>query len=315
MNAKRKSMGINLFLQYLKNINLDELLQLEKDRRGIEKDKLVFVGMANIANYYWCAMKSIIHSRKNELEFFGAYLEDRIYYSYLLGLIDKLPESKEKLLDIGDDIKFSDIEKLLEEKTKEFYNTKNVATMPNAIMTSDRDGNKIMIINPNLSPEMKSLYEDLTKKEGAKIVNIEEHPIIRGEFLHEMKAEKYPTIRWNFEWEDYVIVGVPDGITNEFVYEFKTTRNEYLMKFVKPVAFAQADLYGYFFRRNRKRVQIYVTEKGEIKTWNEDINKDDVLNLLKKFKDVDNGCLPLPPKPWKCKVCEVKNECILRQNR
>jgi hypothetical protein len=37
-----------------------ELLQLEKRRRGLDESQLVFIGMANVANYYWCAMKSLL---------------------------------------------------------------------------------------------------------------------------------------------------------------------------------------------------------------------------------------------------------------
>ncbi|MEM1697318.1 MAG: hypothetical protein QXG48_01555 [Thermofilaceae archaeon] len=32
--------------------NLEKLLLLEKKRRGVGEDKLVFVGMANISSYY-----------------------------------------------------------------------------------------------------------------------------------------------------------------------------------------------------------------------------------------------------------------------
>ncbi|MEM2190258.1 MAG: hypothetical protein QW540_02340 [Archaeoglobaceae archaeon] len=37
-------------------------------------------------------------------------------------------------------------------------------------------------------------------------------------------------------------MGVPDGTTDEFVYEFKSTGSEFLLKYIKRVAFAQADL-------------------------------------------------------------------------
>lgn len=38
------------------------------------------------------------------------------------------------------------------------------------------------------------------------------------------RSESYPTFRWHFQWRKYVLVGVPDGITKRFVYEFKTAR-------------------------------------------------------------------------------------------
>ena len=85
-----------------------------------------------------------------------------------------------------------------------------------------------MLINPDLSREERIYYEKEAESKGIRIVDPEEFPMIRGEFLETTKAEQYPTIRWNFEWDDYVIVGIPDGITNNFVYEFKTTRNKFL---------------------------------------------------------------------------------------
>jgi hypothetical protein len=52
----------------------------------------------------------------------------------------------------------------------------------------------------------------------------------------------------------YVVVEVPDGITKGYVYEFKCTRRRGGLERAGSVEFVQADLYGYFFRRPRKRV-------------------------------------------------------------
>ncbi len=79
---------------------IENLFILEKTRRGINKDSLLFIGMANIAEYYWCAMKALLKSRRNELRFFQVYLEDRLRYSHELGLIDKLPKTDKDLLSI-----------------------------------------------------------------------------------------------------------------------------------------------------------------------------------------------------------------------
>jgi len=43
---------------------LDELMRLEKQRLGFEETRLVFVGMANIAEYRWCPAKAILMSRR-----------------------------------------------------------------------------------------------------------------------------------------------------------------------------------------------------------------------------------------------------------
>lgn len=85
-------------------LSSERALLLEKERRGIERDKLLFVGVANVASYRWCAVKSLPASKRAEPPFFAAYLEDRIKYSLELGYVDSVPTSKKKLLDIGDEI-------------------------------------------------------------------------------------------------------------------------------------------------------------------------------------------------------------------
>ncbi|MDK2790975.1 MAG: CRISPR-associated exonuclease Cas4 [Methanothermococcus sp.] len=278
------------FKDYLSHVDFESLLNIEKDRRGVEKDRLVFIGIANVAYYRWCAMKSVLKSRVRELGNFKAYVENRIYYSYILGLIDDIPKNEEKLLDIGDEIRFRDIDKLFKEKTEQFVNIED-------LITSNEE-------KTNNSIENYMLYEAMELSK--------EYPNILGEYLHEKIAKKYLTFRWNFKWKDYALIGMPDGITNDFIYEFKTTRNEYLKRHIRPVAFIQADLYGYFFKRNNKKVQIFVLNQNETETYKNNVDKNDALNILKKFKSIDNGDTPPHPKSWKCKSCEFK--CVLNQN-
>ncbi|MCD6411263.1 MAG: hypothetical protein J7L20_02385, partial [Thermoplasmata archaeon] len=219
---------INLSLK-----TLEKLLALEKERRGIKTNELLFIGMADTAKYNWCAMQSVLINREMELAFFGAYLSDRINYSLELGLIDIIPEEKEKLLDIGDEITLDDIEKLLSERAEK-----------------RRDIEVIDIVHIPPSIEKKPI-EDLSPIEvdmllGGKISKqtIEKlPPTAAGMLLHMRKGEDYPSIHWNFPWKDYIVVGIPDGITDTFVYEFKTSGKYGFLRFVRPVAFAQADLY------------------------------------------------------------------------
>lgn len=109
---------------------------------------------------------------------------------------------------------------------------------------------------------------------------------MRGAICEEFLAERYPTIRWNFEWENYVIVGVPDGITEDFVYEFKTTGSEFLLSYMERSALVQGDLYGFFFRRQNKRVQIYVVSQAETYTWHEKVDTNAAISLLKTLRDL-----------------------------
>jgi len=291
---------------------LKKLLLLEKKKRGVDKAKLVFLGMADIANYYWCAMKSLLKSKEMELAFFSRYLHDRILYSFHLGFINALPKKKGMLLQIGKEITYSDVEKLLKEREKR---NQNIDISFISTTTTDKNGNKVMVINPDLHQEGRIYYEMQAKSEGIRIANPEEFPYIRGEFLETTKAEQYPTIRWNFDWNDYVVVGMPDGITDSFVYEFKTTRNKFLMYYIRRVALAQADLYGYFFGRDTKRVQIHIVEEGVTKTWEEGINVNYALETLEKFKALDEGSDALPPKKCKYKICEFKERCGLKKEK
>ncbi len=252
------------------------LLALEKQHRGIETSGLVFVGMHNVAQHWWCTQYAVLKSRAKEIGFFATYLLDRIVYAHQLGLTYELPRRQEALLNIGGDLTWNDVEKLLKKKA--------------------------------LEPNKRKADQERAAR-LALMIELEPDPSQRGELDQALHAEKYPTIRWNFRWERYSVVGVPDGITEEFVYEYKTTRNRYMLKFVKPVALAQADLYGYFFKRPRKRVQIHINEEDQIETYEEPIDIDRAVKTLAAFARVDEGKPARPPAPWKCRRCEFRVEC------
>ena len=87
------------------------------------------------------------------------------------------------------------------------------------------------------------------------------------------------------------------------------------MYFVKPVAYTQADLYGYFFKRGKKRVQIYIVDEKITKTWENQVDRNRVLEVFRNFKKVDEGWTPPLPKTWKCKSCKFKDACKLYNGR
>jgi hypothetical protein len=149
--------------------------------------------------------------------------------------------------------------------------------------------------------------------EGIEVIDLEKDPKRRGELFQTSRAEKYPTIRWHFPWGPYSVGGVPDGLTEAFAYEYKTTRNRYLLTFMKPVAFAQADLYGHFFRRPRKRVQILVVEENVPETYEEAVDAARVEQTLAAFARVDAGEPARPPRPWKCRACDFRATCPISQ--
>lgn len=300
---------------------LKRLLTLEKRRRGCAANELIFVGMHNVAQHWWCTQQAVLKSRVNEAMFFAVYLHDRITYASRLGLIDKLPRRNESLLDIGREIAFADVEKLRrKDEQKAAKNAKadkaaGIEVHWSAVDTVDQERKPVRFINPVQPEELKRDSELEAVARGLRVGDIEEQPLLRGKFFERSHAERYPTVRWNFPWRTYVVVGVPDGLTDEFVYEYKTTRTRWLLNFAKPVAFAQADLYGYFFRRQKKRVQFEIVAEGKTDTYEEPVDRDRAEETLAAFAWVDGGEPAHFPKPWKCRNCDFRLTCPITQAR
>ena len=249
-------LNIEAELNQLSEKQLDKLLLAEKDRRNIPHDQLLFIGMADIADYCWCPTRSVITTLDMETSMFWSYLFDRITYSVSLGYIDRLPKNKEQWLTIGDNITKNDVEKLL---------------------------------------------KDAPLRNDDEVI------------------EHYPTIRWNYPIGNYIIIGVPDGLTNNFAYECKKTASSYLLNFVKAGAFAQANFYGHFFQRSEARVQIHIREENKTETWQVPTNHDEAIHSINIFdsyhKDFLHGIYEKLPSPsWKCRKngsCDYRDDCPL----
>jgi len=300
------------------------LLTFEKDRRGLSSKELVFVGTATVAMYHWCPTKSYMLSRINELKYFTIYLQDRILYSYRLGYINEIPgKLEEKVLDIGNNITLKDVEKILKEKSvkleeqlksnitswtgEEGY---KVTVIERSLAIIHYGNIKLAYINPTLKYSVRKKFELKAEELNALIVDFDSFPPkIRGIVLEAMIKEKYPTVRWNFEWNKYVIVAEPDGLTEDIVYEFKTTKNMRTYGEIFKAAEAQADIYGYFFRRKRKKIQTYILSENKLLTINENINKGHAEETLASFLKIDKCREFLKPEKWKCKICELRNKC------
>lgn len=210
---------------------------------------LVFVGMRNVAQHWWCTQQAVLRSRAEELGFFTACLQDRIEYAFRLKLIDKLPRPDEEVLTVGRKITLSNVEGFRESDQKIFPSGQQQGDIVSDIVVTqrerlDKDGNRTRSINPDLPLAEKSFLEKDAADHGIRVIS---NPMLRGDFLEGTRAEKYHRLRWNFTWGNYTVLGVADGLTKEFVYEFKTTQKRHYLYSAKPVAFAQADLYGYFF--------------------------------------------------------------------
>ena len=253
--------------------SLRKLLLAEKKRRGLPRSQLVFVGMHNVAQWWWCGMYSVLKSQRNELDFFATYLADRVSLALALGQVKTVPESASKLLEVGSTLTLADLERY----AKSTALPPPVETMEEIVPFSTIDR-----------------YEDGLNVEMAQ-------------------AERYPRLRWWFQWNDLVLVGIPDGITKKFVYEFKASTNEHFFKTAaRPIANTQADLYGMFFGRKEKRVQILIRQTEEVVTLEGPVDKDRAISTLGKFAGVIGGSLPMAPKPFKCTSCEERDVCTIR---
>ena len=256
-----------------------QLLAKEKTRRGVPLEQVVFIGMHNAADYKWCGMASVLRSRANERMFFSSYLEDRVRYALELGLVSSPPRTPSDLLDIGGDVDWGRIWK---RRHKNSVRTGRYQRSPHRladVSTQDHD------------------------------------PLAFGNIAHLVVARRYPTLRWNFAWREYVVVGVPDGMGKDFVYEFKTAGSDYLAAYSRPVAAAQADLYGLFFEKQKKVVEFYVRKTGKLDSAQGLVVPSNALELLEAFRLVDRGeASPAPPAPWKCSNCEFRPICPLHED-
>lgn len=299
----------NIVGNAIAKININELLKAEKRRRGFNENDLVFIGVADTASFYWCNQKSLFSNREMEAAFFASYLYDRLLYSLELGYIKKVPTRINELLTIGEEITLNDLEKLLEKRSEKL----DLKPPRYVILTDKVFDRKTIVISPSLSSDEKIEVEKIALKENLKILKLDDlPPKFRGELCEVFLAERYPTIRWNFEWDIFVIVGVPDGLSSEFVYEFKTTGSEFLLAYLEPCALVQGDLYGYFFRRSFKRVQIYVIEEQNMYTWHEPTNSSKAVELLDAFKELYLQGKASPPESWKCRNCEFRKRCAMK---
>jgi len=284
------------------------LLAAEKRRRGVAPGRLVFVGIHNVADVWWCAERAVRKAREREARFFGAYLRDRIGYSLELGRVERLPHRMEDWLTVGEDLTLSDINRLLAARRKRLHDDGR------AVVAEARDD--VLFVDPALSEDKKEWCAEWARTMGWELASADEDPSVYREMLLLREGERYPTIRWQFAWEGYVLVGVPDGLTDELVYEFRVAHaDQVARRFVKPVATAQADLLAQFFRRPTRRVQIHVTASGKTYTLSGLADRERASLTLRTFGEVDAGQPPSPPAAWKCEPgrCEYVATCQVRR--
>jgi hypothetical protein len=255
--------------------DLPSLLALEKQRRGVAPGQVVFVGVHNVAQYCWCAMQSVLKCRERELLFFHSHLVDRVAAARSLGheFTDPAPRT---LLDFGRDIEWSSLP----------------LRKPAEALSADGVRDEDLEFMSEIAPR---------------------DPLERGDFAEGRYAERLPSIRWSFPHGPYMLVGIPDGLGDDFVYEFKSSKSAYFWMFHKPVARVQADIYGLCFEKARKRVGFHIFDTNRDGLIEEPVDLANARTLLAKFERLDHGGDGVPPRAWKCKSCEYKGRCAWSQ--
>jgi CRISPR/Cas system-associated exonuclease Cas4 (RecB family) len=257
---------------------LDELLSLEKTNRGIDQKQLVFAGFSDVSAQVFCSMKAVLRARESEEMYFRAYLRGRLYYANELQVLERWPRSNIELLQIVQAITFEQVEAL----EKPHYGDHPLPGETSEILPLE-----IKIKGPNVD------YAT------------------RGDVFEFFCAEKYHKFMWHFPYGRYVFLAIPDGITNDFVYEFKSGSNARFRPERTTEAVVQGDLYGYFFRKRMKRVQVYTSDDRRRESQNSPVDEENAIKYLKNFARVDGGEMPKLPPPSKCRSCDFVASCQL----
>lgn len=258
-------------------LNSKELMKLEKQRLGFNQNDLVFVSAGDFSKFYWCPMQTYFSLKQNETKKFEGYLLDKIQYSFELGDLKKLPQTKNELLSIGDKIKLKDIYQLL--KQKKYSNIKTQEQIIDA---------------------KKQLKQCTLQTE-------------KGHYLETIYAQTFSQIHWFVKYKNFIFTCEPDGISEEFVYEFKSSKNTYFSKQSMQKAKLQTDIYAVCFNQKNKRIDQLITSTNKIQKIEESLNIKRLDFVIEQINNIIKGVLPSPPyQKFKCNNCEYKNECTIK---
>jgi len=319
-----------------------EILKLEKRRRGISEDRLLIVGVADLANFWWCAQQSLFWARDSELRVFANYVfhgfrlvTPGLYEEPALMMVEMLLKERDererlRLLKLVDDnYKGLDLDRILREVAKKAEKDAEVE-IDGRILRLVREGDKLVILEEGVECDLtKGEHDDVCRKVlRALCARSPEHAsreselgsrFKRGDLLHEKLAERHPSIFYAKEWDRYVIAGVPDGIGEDFVYEFKSTVFSNSAKYkwrvdnsILPVTRTQANIYAWIFNKRRWVVEIFSCADLRLYKWEGEVDYGDVERTLKGFKAAEEGGEILPPVCWKCESCKYRDHCKVK---
>jgi CRISPR/Cas system-associated exonuclease Cas4 (RecB family) len=329
--------------------DLDGLLSKYKVQKGFNEDKTTFLGINDIASYYWCSREAVFKAKENEIKYFKNAIIDSFIVLNLIDdfkLDDLIALKPLKILSIANNIKTNELYNLFFENEEGNDSPKN-RRLGYALYKSDSSNpyREAMIYFGSYNKERKKddsyicfvdtvekflsldkkYQEELVKTKHRDTRSLDEiengkpfwtkrsYAKSRGKLLHELNnfKNKYKTFRWHFSWNNYIITGVPDGIKDNFVYEYKSANDKYYYNnYIKLIANSQADLYGYFFKKREKKVETVFIKEGKLKEIRGKVDIDSALDLLHIFKNTLEGNLEhIAPVKWKCKKCDYYEKC------
>lgn len=146
--------------------------------------------------------------------------------------------------------------------------------------------------------ELLKLNRYLLDPEDVDVYTTIENPFELGDIGEILYAEKQPTVRLWIHFREYVVGGVPDGVAESCVYEFKSTvQTGRRIERVKEMALRQALIYSYAFKRpnvkvqvaqfhlakNRFPIKVKDLPKPDIATISKPASEDEALAILRDF--------------------------------
>jgi hypothetical protein len=132
--------------------------------------------------------------------------------------------------------------------------------------------------------ELLKLNRYLLDPEDVDVDTTIENPFELGDIGEILYAEKQPTVRLWIHFKEYVVGGVPDGVAESYVYEFKSTmQTGRRVERVKEMALRQALIYSYAFKRPNVKVQVaqFHLSKNMLPIKVKDLPKPDIATISK----------------------------------
>jgi len=130
--------------------------------------------------------------------------------------------------------------------------------------------------------ELLKLNRYLLDPEDVDVDTTIENPFELGDIGEILYAEKQPTVRLWIHFKEYVVGGVPDGVAESYVYEFKSTmQTGRRIERVKEMALRQALIYSYAFKRPNIKVQVaqFHLSKNMLPIKVKDLPKPDIATI------------------------------------